>query len=743
MPSSPTTRAERYLDVLRTLGVTDGAIRRFHAVESSASLEARLATALDAPTDDLLRLLTAAGVVVDLEEVAPVDADRLSLSLARFGYLVECTAVGDDLEIVGFDAVTEDVEHLRVEPDREALQAALSERLLGPDDVAVETLVDGRTLLADRRALDALCDRYGPRLEPFETPLLATGREPVRSTTPPMIAETPADPTEVSVSIDVPTEAVEDGRVEAGDGESTSSSAKAGDAATPDRSEAGSVGAAASSEEGTPVVAADDPAVDDPADDGPAVDEVLASADEETAEAIEDTLTESGTRVHTADGTDEDVTKARDSGVGGGPRRTVSTAGIDEVFAELEAAAPGTPMEGSDDMDDETDSSGAPDDGPDDGLAGAGPSRTVSETSADDILQRATGNSDFEELAESEADADPAAVLEDADGVPDVDPTQGVASSDAETDTPPAAPADDGTDGAADEVPASGDGAGDARPAADSADDPPIETAETSVDEDGRATRRSDASRADDPDGSDPDQSAPTSDGGRPTSTLQDSSRLAAISDDPPIEFTSEDGSVDDDAAESETAESEAADGDVSTPDDETTSDPVDDDTSAPETSSASRDTASSTDVDEASASLADLSSDRTEDVSALGDDDSDTERDDSAPSEATTEDEPSATSRTEGTGLGDELVAEDAEIRKGTETLDVDPTDYIDGDPDRADGPLATSGGVTPAASAGSMDGSDGDAPRENANDEPSDDAATTDESGGILARLRSFVGF
>lgn len=425
MSSLDTGGTDTYLDVLRTLGVTDAELRRHHGVAADEPLRAAIAADLESPTDDLVAALAATGRVLAPDAEAGLeDGELLAAALGRFGYGLDVatsdsgpsdgeTAGADDgdapadapadrssdaLELVVYDTVLDDATRVRTDATWAAVRESLAAAVLEPAGVALVPLLDGRTLLADARRLERLRVAYGPRIEPFDTPLL-------------------------SPEADVDEESLPDGPgVVAGDW----------------------AGGAAAAERAGPRVERDGPPADGAA--GAPDDVVEAPGHDRSGSATggpDDTVP--GLAADAAD-------------LGGGPRRMVSTSGIDEVFDQLEsdaaeaaddsASAPATTTSGSttttsgpttttssdpdllDDWDDaavETGSSTG-------GLAGAGPQRTVSETSADDILDRASGRTDFETVAAEQATGD--AVPDDAAEVSELAAAVADVQSDPDTDEP-------------------------------------------------------------------------------------------------------------------------------------------------------------------------------------------------------------------------------------------------------------------------------------------------------------------
>jgi len=400
-----TDTTDTYLDVLRTLGVSDAELRRRHDVGADEPLRAAIAASLDSPTDDLLATLAATGRVLapdgdpssagesgspaeadgsstgadaasvgetdssrrtDAASAAPrvpVDGERLAAALGQFGYVLEVSSAGDELELDVYDAVRDEGTALRPDPTWAAIRDSLAEELLGPAGIVLVPLLDGRTLVTDARRLERLRVAYGPRIEPFGTPLLSP--------------ETDLDEPSGSEGADVV----------AGDW--------AGGAAAAER---------AGPQDERAAVHAARQSIDDPAGIDADVVEPAGAADD----ALDDAA--ASLAIDAAD-------------LGGGPRKTVSTSGIDDVFDELEADAADASERGSPGPATTTSSAEDPladwgeptttaEGAEDGGLAGGGPDRTVSETSADDILDRASGGADFETVAAEQSAPD--AVRDDA-----------------------------------------------------------------------------------------------------------------------------------------------------------------------------------------------------------------------------------------------------------------------------------------------------------------------------------------
>jgi len=443
MPRPPDSTTDTYLDVLRTLGVTDAALHRHHGASPETPLRAAIDGDRGSPTADLLSALDATGRVIDLRDgLGPEDGDRLTGSLGRFGLRIEIESAGDahdsdaagaeadahhdadsgseadtghdaepDLTLLVTDVVIGETESFQTRADATAVETTLRENLLDDGPVDLLELLDGRHLVAEPREIAALAASYGPRIEPYDDPLLAPDAAiDVDDDGPLLPAETPtaaSQPPSASIGAATPSAGAADDAEGLVDGES----------------------------------------------DGDSVREVVTQASEDNAESIESALTDSGPETHTIED-DEALAASASATVGGGPRRTVSTTGIDEVFDQIESsasapAASETPAsEPSDSADDSADATAASGDRPpasteltagsmfdstdsstdatassDDadvtpnGLTG-GPTRTVSSTSADDILSQATGDSDFETIAAEEDGADPDAVLAEAGDVP-------------------------------------------------------------------------------------------------------------------------------------------------------------------------------------------------------------------------------------------------------------------------------------------------------------------------------------
>lgn len=374
MSSLATGATDTYLDVHRTLGVTDAELRRHHGVAADEPLRAAIAAALDSPTDDLLAAMAATGRVLDARGTCtPADCDDLAGALAHLGYVIECTGVGEDVAIDVYDRISGDVGRVRAEPSWDAVIEALAEERLGPVGIELVPLLDGRTLVIDARRLERLRVAYGPRVEPFETPLL-----------PPEAADA----------------------VPEADGPGVVAGDWTGGAAAAERASASRGGARASADTGeSPAPSAGD----------------IVDAD---------------------DGGGAGGAAVEPEALGGGPRRTVSTSGIDDVFDQLEDGTEGD--EGSDGVarTTSTDDPLAGWEGPsadedEEGhFAGGGPDRTVSRTSADDILERATGKPDFETVAAEHGDPDPDAVLDDGDEVSELAAAVSDVQSDPDVEEP-------------------------------------------------------------------------------------------------------------------------------------------------------------------------------------------------------------------------------------------------------------------------------------------------------------------
>ncbi|AGN02086.1 hypothetical protein L593_10705 [Salinarchaeum sp. Harcht-Bsk1] len=719
MTRSPNRPTDTYLDVLRTLGVTDAALGRHH--DADAEVPVRLAIDRDrgSPTADLLDALAATGRMLDLRDgLDAADDAGLGDALARFGFRVDLAdpdadGGGEEVVLTVADAVTGATDRVDTAQDGDAAERTLRSALLDPAGIELRALLDGRHLVAEKRELATLAERYGPRIEPFDDPLLTPEAAIDRDEFEHAIADR-TEESHIGDSVDPPTEP-----------------------ANPD----------AITEPGN----ADAISWTNPTDaDGPA------------SEAVDAALADSGPRTHTIEDDGLDDAPA----VGGGPKRTVSTSGIDGVFDKLESGttddAPAhTAMSDSIDADtdaatDEDESSTDPVETPQ-GLTG-GPTRTVSSTSADDILQRATGSDDFDSIAAEEGEADPDAVLADADGVPEAiedevetgsgddgaderaedaeRPQHAEAESDSETErggaTPPtvdpaapepAIPADDEHPtgpqtrrvediGAAetseteedDEQDAARDGG--SEPVAEGSGDgdlPVVSTSRRSASDAAHDDRR-DAGGAEGASGG-TDRGAPTDDAESPSLGDRGNAEDATASDEP---SSAADASPSIDATESPEA-SGAAD-----------ASPSIDATESPEASGAA----------DASAS-----SDTTESADVSGASDGNESADAGATSEASrSSDDHTAGAPERGDGIGADLHGDDVELRCGTQTVDrgSDPAPDLsaveaeDGTGASADGPLAGAGGLRPDD--GPLAGAGGLRPDDGPQADASDDAAPSD---------------
>jgi hypothetical protein len=178
--------------------------------------------------------------------------------------------------------------------------------------------------------------------------------------------------------------------------------------------------------------------------------DILAGAREDSTEVVVEQVREHGPNRTVSEESVDDVLDELDGEsnerseendgeqelVGGGPTTTVADDGIDEVFEKLASKAADAPAaerssegeddvgapSGSEEVNHETGSDDAKTaaenedyDGTDGGLAGGGPTRTVSEESVDDVLATVSGDADYATFDEvSDVDVDPDAVLPDS-----------------------------------------------------------------------------------------------------------------------------------------------------------------------------------------------------------------------------------------------------------------------------------------------------------------------------------------
>ena len=685
MTRPPDRTTDTYLDVLRTLGVTDAALRRHH--DGDAEIPLRLAVDRDRgmPTADLLDALASTGRVLDLRDGLDADDEAgLGHALARFGFHVAVTPAdsaddaveaepADELLLEVADAVTSEIERIPTAPDSDAIEAALRTELLDSVDVDLRSLLDGRHLVAEERDLAALAERYGPRIEPFDDPLLT------------------------------PEAAIDRGEFEHADSDDTEEPA------------VGESMAATTDPTSAETVSWTNP----------------TNADEPTAEAVEAATADAGPRTHTI----EDDALADDApSVGGGPKRTVSTSGIDGVFDQLESATTATPDHTtmSDSTDDETDdaeSRADPVETPQ-GLTG-GPTRTVSSTSADDILERATGD-DFDSIAAEEGEADPDAVLADAEEVPqEIEDEVGTDSSgDAPTD---------GADGERTERVEEGSDSDEQRggatpPAVDPSAPEPATSPTVEGEPTGPETRCvEDVGNGETSDAAEDVEASEAADG------EHDAARDGGV-------HSTEAGSVDEEdlpVISKSNLSGQSGDADARSPDGRAPSvhEPVEQAETADADSAVGDDSANSVD-DRDEVSERNDASDATVDtvdpdpVGEVGDDhDGETTADSDG-------------------GIDADLHGDDVELRRGTETVDrgSDPVPDLSAaeadaeDASSADGPLAGAGGFQPdemgPSDASAENGAErgGEDAVETATDgEAADDAESTDSEQGLVGRITS----
>ena len=345
--------AERFLEILSETGVTSAELRRLYGCEPEENLEAAVRRELgDDRTTELLRALEVTDRSFDLRPPVTVDVgESLAAALDRYGYSIDVSTESSALEIVAFDAVTNDIHRFRAATDPVSFRETLDSTLLERTGLTTAVLVDGSTLVADRRAIDRLRSAYGDLIAPFGRPILRP-------------------------------ESTDDRAPDAAAGHAS---------ATSDVEPAtdGSVG---------PVTAGDASGGGDAAVDDTAADRGF----DDFSAAFEDGRRHAGDALEKRAGAAAGPAEAEtgDFEVRGGPTTAVSTASIDDVFDELETNRRG-------------DSAGSDADAG--SLAGSEPRTTVSDTSADDILAQATGETNFDEVAARAGEADPDAILDDAE----------------------------------------------------------------------------------------------------------------------------------------------------------------------------------------------------------------------------------------------------------------------------------------------------------------------------------------
>lgn len=326
---------ERFLEILTELGVTPAELRRLYGCDPGEDLGDAVGREVGDDRDrttELLRALEVTDRSFDLGSRVTDSGESLATVLDRYGYSLEVSTDGNELEIVAFDAVTNDIRRFRTVADPDSVRAALESTILDAAGLTTVGLVDGSTVVADRRAIDRLRAAYGDRIAPFGDPLL--------------------------------------------------------------RSASDADGAAATTGDVEPVAPAD------------RSDDEIDVTNDRTLEDLSALGDDDPSRRRRVDAELDDP----DVEIGGGPRTSVSASSIDDIFAELEADQSDAAGDGTDDSDAGSDS-----------LTGADPTVTVADESVDEILERATAETSFEEVAAREGEADPDEILDDADDVFDAD----------------------------------------------------------------------------------------------------------------------------------------------------------------------------------------------------------------------------------------------------------------------------------------------------------------------------------
>lgn len=424
---------ERYQTVLEAVGLSASQLRRLHD-RTDTPAEAIIEECIDTP-ETLLETIAASPYGIDLPRFySSIDAAAAIEAVATaHGYDADVTPEdGRSFSVVVTDSLSDTTEQFTIEypdtelgPDNFPAVAAAIERVVFDDDGLSFVLLAGRDrwrlALVDAADLEALQTRFGRRIDLDGTSLLRP--------------ETPID-----YVVDPPLPGVEpDDRPEPPDNETLAAWLES------------------VTEQPTEAIVERLHDEDDPSD--AAVDAVV---DDDLPEPADSPFDTSGPRTHVSEQTVDSLNPVEDTdesdGFAGGSPTTISTDGIDEVFEELEEAAPGGDDGGPIVDRVEADTPPEPDDPASDEPLGGGPDKTVQSESVDDILDTAADS--FETFvgdgAETHVEQDPDALLP---GEADDDPLSRIEQVDPEHEsTSEGLRPDDADDVMADLVDESADG---------------------------------------------------------------------------------------------------------------------------------------------------------------------------------------------------------------------------------------------------------------------------------------------
>ncbi|EMA37239.1 hypothetical protein [Halobiforma nitratireducens] len=373
MAYGSTEGVDRFLGVLDRLGVTNAELRRLYDCSPDEQLrEAVRRAATEDRTRELERALEDTGRAFELgTRVTTEVGEPLSVALNAYGYALDVSSSGPELEVVAFDTVTNTVERVRAPPYPDPFRDALESAVLAPAGLCTVALANGATLLVDRRSLARLRDEYGNRIEPFGEPLLRADAGPTETLDPQAHGE--------------------DRERQPTTGERLSETASDGEVGD--------------------------------------IEAFVENASDRALEALSEELEASGPSRHVSDGIDEDEVDRTiaDGEVGGGPTTTVSTSGIDEVFDDLETtissdsgADADCDRDGGHTSTDATESVTSDTGGePDDSSPNGNVESDIHGDSEPTIADRSTGETDFADLVAQtqEDDVDPDAILSEDDDV--------------------------------------------------------------------------------------------------------------------------------------------------------------------------------------------------------------------------------------------------------------------------------------------------------------------------------------
>lgn len=471
--SAPTTDAiSAYLAVLRGIGLNESEIRRLHDGSGSDPLDRILTDAIDATTneqwhDQLIGTLCRSPQGLDLPRFykSQAVADAIARMARAHGYEAAVEPKqGREFALELTDELTGETDHVMVgypktdlgADNLPALLAAIEQVRFADDGLTVALLSTSerwQAILVEQSALDGLTEQFGERIEPFEQPVLAEHSPVDFAIDPPVPGQAPKDSLEDPSQVDLQT------WLEGATDESTEEVIEALEQSGTKRvvAENKSDDVLATMEESAeppqhePKVTETDPELtgtesvtQSTADDKVAPDDITLpedslQVDSESSEtesedssptsvhatgevdveafSIEEDEDESSTDPAAPSGSEADL-----SSIGGGPKKTVSTDGIDEVFEKLEEQALepdelARPVSRSETESPSLDSAFSDDEIDEEfgTLSGSGPKRSVSSTSADDILSAAE-ETDFDsysdETSTDHVETDPDSLLD-------------------------------------------------------------------------------------------------------------------------------------------------------------------------------------------------------------------------------------------------------------------------------------------------------------------------------------------